>query len=458
MTRELEVDQVLRSWLSDGAEHAPERHLMAALERIEAMPQRQPLILPRLALPRGEAPSTPRLAIGLMVVILVAALGIGLGMQIGLIRLPGPQPAPSPGPDNRDARNVELFSNPGDGYELLLPMEWEEVSIPRLDGEPAAGVRRFRAPSLSYRALTISVGEPNGTVRICEPSCREVEGQVSLDVLQETLVSSPEAAGWRQVHGDAVIGGVAARFERPNTGGTIWNGEHPTFYHFFGLQDGRPVVLSFDYWPIRRGAISTGTMHEIVESLRYLNAESNEDAAGSAALYSYPDNGYEVMLPDDWEVTIPMFNGDPVPGVRRFGTGVHTVGAVLISIGDSGGTIWLCAPRCIEAVGLETLDDLKQALRTPELIGPPVDSPYGQVPRTTPQVVVRGATILGGELAGFVRPDSRGVSTGDDAYHHVYTFHDGRPVVLSVEYESIRLGRISDTTLNQILESFRFGG
>ena len=27
MTRELEVDQVLRSWLSDGAEHAPERHL-----------------------------------------------------------------------------------------------------------------------------------------------------------------------------------------------------------------------------------------------------------------------------------------------------------------------------------------------------------------------------------------------------------------------------------------------
>ena len=80
-----------------------------------------------------------------MVVILVAALGIGLGMQIGLIRLPGPQPAPSPGPDNRDARNVELFSNPGDGYELLLPMEWEEISIPRLDGEPAAGVRRFRA-------------------------------------------------------------------------------------------------------------------------------------------------------------------------------------------------------------------------------------------------------------------------------------------------------------------------
>ncbi len=130
MTRQLEVEQVLRSWLSEGAEHAPERHLMSAIERIEAMPQRRPLISPRI----GATPSLPRLALGMMLVILLAALGIGLGIQIGLIRLPGPQPAPTPGPDRRDARNVELFSNPGDGYELLLPAEWQEVSVPHVDG------------------------------------------------------------------------------------------------------------------------------------------------------------------------------------------------------------------------------------------------------------------------------------------------------------------------------------
>ena len=100
---------------------------------------------------------------------------------------------------------------------------------------------------------------------------------MSLEILQETLISSPEAAGWRQVVGETVIGGKAARFERPNTGGFVWNGEHPTFHPFFGLPEGRPVVLSFDYCPIRRGAINTGTLHGIVESFRYLNPDSNVD-------------------------------------------------------------------------------------------------------------------------------------------------------------------------------------
>ena len=452
MTRQPDVDQALRRWLADGAERAPERHVLAALERIDATSQRRPMRLPGFVTGPDDKPTLLRMAaIGMAAVLLILALGVGIGLEIGLIRFPGPRPVPI-----LPSATPRLFSNHADGYELLLPQDWDEISFPRLDGEPAAGVRRFRAPSLSIRALTISVGEPNGTLRICDSSCREVEGQVSLDILQETLVSSPDAAGWRQVHGDAVIGGDAARFERPNTGGTIWNGEHPTFYHFFGLHDGRPVVLSFDYWPIGRGAITTDTMHAIVESFRFVNRDSDISSDGSLALYSYPEDGYEVMLPDDWEVTVPMRNGDPVRGVRRFGAGVHTVGAVLISIGDSDGNIRLCAPRCIEAAGLETLEDLKQALRTPELVGNPVDSPYGPIPRKTPQMVVRGATTLGGEPAGFVRPDSRGGATGDDAYHQVYAFHGGRPVVLSVEYESIRLGRISDTTLSQILESFRF--
>ena len=54
MTRELEVDHVLRIWLSEGAEHAPEGHLMAALERIEAMPQRRPPVVPRLGSPAAR--------------------------------------------------------------------------------------------------------------------------------------------------------------------------------------------------------------------------------------------------------------------------------------------------------------------------------------------------------------------------------------------------------------------
>ena len=75
-----------------------------------------------------------------------------------------------------------LFSNSADGYEVRLPDDWEEVTMPRLDGDPAVGVRRFRDQDASVHALTISVGDPNGTVRVCDFACREVSGQVSLDV------------------------------------------------------------------------------------------------------------------------------------------------------------------------------------------------------------------------------------------------------------------------------------
>jgi hypothetical protein len=372
MTRELQIDDVLRSWLTEGAERAPEHHLRAALQQVEATPQRRPRVLPRLDHPPEVPPSTWRLALGVMVVALLAALGLGIATQVGLIRLP---PAPPPAPDARDARNFDLFSNPRDGYELLLPEGWEEIAVPRLDGEPAVGVRRFRAPVGSVHALTISVGDPNGTVRICDLACSEVKGQVSLDILEETLVSSPVSAGWREIRVNRVIGNEAARSERPNTGGVILDAEHPTYYHFFALHHGRPIVFAFDYWPIRRGAIDSATVDQIVDSFRFLRPVSDAGADESLAVYSYPEEGYEVTLPGNWEVRVPILNGEPVPGVRRFGSGVNTEGAMLIAIGDRNGSIRLCAPLCIEAVGLRSLDDLEGALMAPALVGPPRRQP-----------------------------------------------------------------------------------
>lgn len=455
MTRQLEIDQVLRSWLSDGAEHAPERHLLAALHQIEATPQRRPGRLPRLADQPGERPSVLRaVAVGVAMALMLVVLGVGLGIQVGLIRLPDPRPAPEP--DGTGA--YVLFSNPGDGYQVLLPDAWEAVDVPRLDGEPAIGVRRFgSALDHGYGALTISIGEADGTVRVCEleVSCLEAAGQTSVRELEQTLHSSPREAHWAEVHGDTQLGGEPARFERPNTGGIIWAG-YVAFHHVYTLHHGRPVVLSFDYWSIQNELIDPETVDYIVDSFRFIDPPSERGADRPLVQYSNVDDGYQLSLPDDWEVTLPVRNGDPVPGVRRFGSGVHAVGALMISIGDANGSIRLCAPFCIEAVGLTSLDDLYEALRTPELAGPPIESPYGPISRTTMWMVVRGATTLGGEPAGFVRPDNRGGPSSDSEYHHVYAFHEGRPVVISFEYGSVRFGRISERTLTQILESFQF--
>jgi hypothetical protein len=447
MTGQMEVDRVLRSWLSDGAEHAPERQILVALERIDTTAQRRPLALPRLGHAPGEVRSPLPLAIGLMAVVVLAALGIGLGMRTGLIRLPGPQPAPTTVPHDWDDRTVRPISNPEDGYKLLLPSQWEEVSAPRVNGEPAAGIRRFRAPSGSNRALTISIGEPNGTVRICDPSCREVERQLSLDILQETLISSPEATDWREVHGDTVIGGEAARFERPNTGGIIWDAAHPTFQHFFALHDGRPVVLSFDYWPIRRGAIEAVTMRDIVDSFRFLELDTDFSDPDSLVQVSSPGDGYQLTIPADWiEAPVPSLDSEPAPGVRRFESGTdHPYGALTISVGKPDGTFVVCNPTCREANDVTSLVDLRKAIRDLETVVH--DTPRGPIEAHPTSSVVRGAITWGGEAAEFQRPQAVGDRQG--AAYHIYALHDGRPVLIS-------FGLTSYARVAEIIESFRF--
>ena len=282
MNRQLDVDQILRSWLAEGAEWAPEHHVATALERIDAMTQRRPMRMPAILIRSDGTPAMLRIAaIGMAAVALLATVGLGIGLQIGLIRLPHPQPAPTlPGPtapvspaESSDAERdstLVLFFSPDDGYELGLPRVWEEVGVPSLDREPAAGVRRFSGPADvgAYPILTVSIGDSDGTIRICQLSCREVAGQVSLDILEETLISSPEEAGWSQVHGDTVLGGETARFEHPDTGGIISAGNR-AYYHVFAIHGGRPVVLSFDYWAVRRHDLDGATVDQIIEGLRF---------------------------------------------------------------------------------------------------------------------------------------------------------------------------------------------
>ena len=71
--------------------------------------------------------------------------------------------------------------------------------------------------------------------------------------------------------------------------------------------------------------------------------------------------------------------------------------------------------------------------------------------------LVREDTSLDGEPAVMEHPDPMGGGwsfLGMD--EHVFAVHDGRAVVISFDYESIRRGRITEEEIASILDSFEF--
>jgi len=288
VTRLFDVDEVLRTWLAEGSEQAPSIPLEAALEQIADTRQRRPTILSQLGgiWEEGRFPLLKPLTFA-AVGVLVTAMGLGLGIGSGLIRLPAPSPVPAPSgipapdesdddglpaPSTRADPSLRLFSSHDDGYELLIPATWD-VRVPQFDGEPAVGVHRFgSAVDHAYGALTISIGDPDGTIRVCEATCREAQGQFSLEDLELTLEASAGAAGWSQVHEDTQVDGEPARIERPATGGVIWAG-YEAFRHVYTFHDGRPVVLSFDHWSIKLNRLGPASVDQIIESFRFLDLD-----------------------------------------------------------------------------------------------------------------------------------------------------------------------------------------
>jgi hypothetical protein len=173
------------------------------------------------------------------------------------------------------------------GYEILLPRVWVDSAA-----SPAAGITTFGSGrgfgTRESPALTISLGNPDGSMTVCQPVCRQVE-VTTFDELEATLVSvmeapDPEPPGFpRLVHGDVTLGGERGRFERPDymgpgdpedadlrprsKGGNCL-GCPDMRYQLYAFHDGRPVLLTFDYWTVAFEAISFDYFRQIIESFR----------------------------------------------------------------------------------------------------------------------------------------------------------------------------------------------
>jgi len=187
-----------------------------------------------------------------------------------------------------DPTELVSFRNQPLGYSILVPRFWGlgideagDASVHEFGAGRGAGTR-------DDPALTISVGAADGTLTLCQGRghvCSTVVA-TTLEELESLLVSVPpdfDSPSTGEVSGALELGGLPGGFKRPEyqvdrssshpfgLGGTIQGtclGCPGMLYHAFTISDGRPVVISVDWWTIAFGTLPTNYVSEILGSFR----------------------------------------------------------------------------------------------------------------------------------------------------------------------------------------------
>lgn len=181
---------------------------------------------------------------------------------------------PSPVTVDLAPSTLLLFTNAVDGYELTLPSSWGDGSFSGPNRR--AGVMTFGTGAKVF--LTIRVGDPNGLIYLCRrrpaamlPRCADATIR-SLGEFAGTLVSAPEQIQMplhhmTEVQADTILGGEPGMIERFDAGAYLSG--PPAYYNVFTIHNGRPIVLSFEGWSVRRGEIPD--LNAIIDSFRFLD-------------------------------------------------------------------------------------------------------------------------------------------------------------------------------------------
>ncbi len=210
-----------------------------------------------------------------------------------------------------DPTELILYSNPDDGYEMLMPRFWQESAADLSDpnGDPYPGVQAFGQGtgfgSEQAPGLAISVGLPDGSVFancipepldgsttaeiVCQPLTAPTLGDMDLG-----LVAMPtyfvEVGGDGMPEGDSaadyVLSGGDARVNWPDypllpgpyadigiaeSAGGNCLGCPGVLYQVFTVREGQPVVLAFDWWLVTFGEIDDEYLVQMLESFTFLD-------------------------------------------------------------------------------------------------------------------------------------------------------------------------------------------
>jgi hypothetical protein len=185
-----------------------------------------------------------------------------------LTSLPPPSSnwAPRNGQSSDFSEALSVFKEPLAGFELLVPESWElRQDLPVKEDDESGEERLSRwvfgfgsgAFTSQAPALAVSVGNEEGAVFVCgyDDGCRSAVA-TTLDQLSDLLVSFNSFFPGTEVGGETTLLGDPGRFEHPQPINNCLG--CPGKYHVYTIHDGRPVILSFDWWNIRFGRLGDG--------------------------------------------------------------------------------------------------------------------------------------------------------------------------------------------------------
>jgi hypothetical protein len=434
-----DFDRLLDAWLDEGPNLYADRVVGSALAQVESVKQAQPLWPPRWM--RREPSAVPRaFALVLAVTVLLVA-AIGVGIVGGFIRL-NPQPQPGPTTD-QDVRLPQELVFDADGFSVVIPNGWQQVST------TDDGVWRFEGGDPPGQ-LTVSFGDSiiaSGVVAICHlGSCEqeEIESQVpydetrSLGQLQVVInVRLDPELNTQPGLADATLGGLAAEQQAEVAGGR-------RHLYVYAIHESRPIVL---YWSVPEASFTETELLALVDGFTFIDPPpASSPIPGIDEEYveiTDAAGGYRMLVPYAWEESGAQ-EPEGTASVRSFGSAVdYGHAALTITVGELDGSIWLCGAGGCDLHVVNTLAELEEAI-----VSEPTDLPGVQV--------IHVDTTLGGEPARIERLDTGGFIWGPPAFYNIYTFHDGRPVVIQLDNWTLTNELLGVGARNMILRSFTF--
>lgn len=114
MNRQPKIDDIVARWVDDGPEVAPERFVWAALEEVEATPQRG-----ALHVAMENAPMFTKIAASILGAAAVVLLAIIAYQQLGTNPGPGQAPGTSPSPSGAATINCGVRAQSSDMIEVV---------------------------------------------------------------------------------------------------------------------------------------------------------------------------------------------------------------------------------------------------------------------------------------------------------------------------------------------------
>jgi hypothetical protein len=371
---------------------------------------------------------------------------LGSGVDVPVVKTP---------PTNQPVPATTHYRDPNGRYELDVPSDWE--SSPFVIDQ-TNWFARYLLPVGQGVALTVSFGEANGSIDLCQPECTsrvikdlDAFAEATVVVDQKNSDLDPE---WQE---DALLDGEPAQLKGFYSG-RVANGSI-TNYAIYAIHDGRPVALVFRYWistyrpnrPPLVGEVATD-VQQVIDSFRFLEtASENEVPSNEPKRYTDPDGRYALNVPRNWRASPVLVNGRQLAtdfftsSIAKPNLGEGYGGLMLtVSFGEADGSIDLCQVACSPVVAAD-LDALGEAVVV--------------LPHPDPGNVVRESqkdTVLDGEPAREKDVETRpGQVLGPPAYYTVYAIHDGHPVALVFDHWRASLGT-NRADIQAIIDSFRF--